>query len=336
MILVTGGTGLLGSHLIFDLVSTGKEVRAIYRNEEKRDHVSKVFSYYASGHSELLRRVQWVKADLMDHGAMTEAMAGISQVYHAGAVVSFYPSDHKAMLRVNVEGTADLVDLALERQIEKFIYVSSVATLGRADNNGLSDEETHWKTSRKNSVYSVSKYGAEREVWRGMAEGLNGVIVNPSVILGPGFWGDGNSGFFSLVWEGLKYYTTGMNGFVDVRDVSQTMIRLMESSVSGERFIVSSENRTYQEIFGWIAQCLGKPAPSVNVPPWLSGIAWRAEAIRSLFAGGKPSVTREMAVSASQVYTYSNEKIKQRLNYTFIPVQQSIRETCEIFLKDHR
>jgi len=335
MILVTGGTGLLGSHLIFDLVCTGKEVRAIYRSDKKRDHVSKVFSYYASGYRELFDQVQWVKADLMDHGAMTEVMTGISQVFHAGALVSFYPSDYKAMLRVNVEGTANLVNLALENKVEKFIYVSSVATLGRDDNNGLSDEETYWKASRKNSVYSVSKYGAEREVWRGMAEGLNGLIVNPSVILGPGFWGDGNSGFFTLVWEGLKYYTTGMNGFVDVRDVSQIMIRMMESSVSGERFILSSENRTYQEIFRLIAQYLGKSAPSVNIPPWLSGIAWRAEAIRCLFAGGKPSVTREMAVSASQVYAYCNEKVKQRLNYTFIPVEQSIREICEIFLKDH-
>jgi len=208
-----------------------------------------------------------------------------------------------------------------------------VAVLGRAEHTGLSDEETHWVPSRKNSVYSKSKYGAEREIWRGMEEGLNAVIVNPSVIMGPGYWQD-NSGLFRLVYEGLKYYTRGINGYVDARDVARAMIRLMDGNIFGERFIVSADNLTYQEFFALVAKHMDKPAPSVNVPPALTGIAWRVEAVRSFLTRAKPEVTREMAITTSQVYEYTSEKIRKRLGFEFIPVEESIREICGFFLAD--
>ncbi len=335
MILVTGGSGLLGSHLLFDLVSAGRPVRAIKRKTSNTDTVKKVFSYYSDTADELFGKIQWVDADILDFQSMDDALEGIDDVYHAGAVVSFYPNDHKAMLRTNTEGTANLVNLCIDRKIRKFCYVSSVAVLGRAVNDGISDETTWWQPSNKNSVYGQSKYGAEREVWRGMEEGLNAFIVNPSVILGPGFWDGGNSGLFSLVWKGLKYYTRGINGYVDVRDVSRAMILLMESDISKERFIVSSENCSYQQLFEYMAKYLGKPAPSINVPPALTGLAWRVEAVRSFIMRSKPEVTREMATTTAQVYTYSNEKLRKALGFEFKPIEQSIKEISEIFLKDH-
>jgi dihydroflavonol-4-reductase len=333
MILVTGGTGLLGSHLLFDLVNSGKQVRAIRRRNGREAQVKKVFSYYSADPDELFSRIEWFDADLMDFGAMEDALSGVKEVFHAGAVVSFYPMDHKAMLKVNVEGTANLVNLCLDAGVGKFCYVSSVAVLGRAEHTGLSDEETHWVPSRKNSVYSKSKYGAEREIWRGMEEGLNAVIVNPSVIMGPGYWQD-NSGLFRLVYEGLKYYTRGINGYVDARDVARAMIRLMDGNIFGERFIVSADNLTYQEFFALVAKHMDKPAPSVNVPPALTGIAWRVEAVRSFLTRAKPEVTREMAITTSQVYEYTSEKIRKRLGFEFIPVEESIREICGFFLAD--
>jgi len=333
MILVTGGTGLLGSHLLYDLVKSGKEVRAIRRASSDIFMVRRVFSYYVTNPDELAGKIHWMEADLMDYGAIEDALEGVSEIYHAGAVVSFYPRDHQLMLKVNIEGTANLVNQALERKISRFCYVSSVATLGRAEKNGISTEETYWVPSRKNSVYSISKYGAEREIWRGMEEGLNAVIINPSVILGPGFW-HANSGLFRLVHEGLKYYTRGVNGYVDVRDLSKAMIGLMECNIFGQRFICSADNLSYQDFFSLIAKYLGKPAPSVNVPAVMSSVAWRAEAVRTFFTGSKPEVTREMATTASQVYSYSSEKLIKTLDFQFRPVGESIREICTHYLED--
>jgi len=333
MILVTGGTGLLGSHLLLDLVKAGKPVRAIKRHSSDTSMIRKVFAYYVNNPDTLAEKVHWVDADLMDFGAIEKALSGITEIYHAGAVVSFYPKDHKEMLRVNIEGTANLINMALEIKAGKFCYISSVATLGRAENNGVSTEETFWVPSKKNSVYSISKYGAEREVWRGMEEGLNALIVNPSVIMGPGFWED-NSGLFRLVWEGLKYYTRGVNGYVDARDVSSVMISLMEKNMFGQRYICSAENLTYQQFFTLIAKYLGKPAPGIHVPNAMTAIAWRLEAVRAVFTGSKPEVTKEMATTTTQVYAYSNEKIQKALNFKFIPVDESIKEICSFFLKD--
>ena len=335
MILVTGGTGLLGSHLLFDLVSSGKQVRALKRKSSNTDMVRKIFSYYSADVDKLFARIQWVDGNIMDFASVDDALEGIEYVYHAGAVVSFYPKDHKEMLRTNIEGTANLVNMCIARKIRKFCYVSSVAVLGRAVNTGISDETTWWQPSKKNSVYGQSKFGAEREIWRGMEEGLNAYIVNPSVILGPGFWDGGNSGLFSLVWKGLKYYTRGINGYIDVRDLSKAMRMLMESDISGERFIVSSENCSYQQVFEYMAKHLGKPVPKINVPPALTDIAWRVEAVRSFIMRTKPEVTKEMATTTAQIYTYSNEKIKKAIGFEFKPVEQSIKEICEIFLKEH-
>ncbi len=335
MILVTGGTGLLGSHLLLDLVKSGKKVRAIKRATSDIGMVRKVFSYYVSNPDELAGKIEWVDADLLDSGAIEDAIEGVTEIYHAGAVVSFYPRDHKTMLKVNIEGTANLVNQAIEKKVSKFCYVSSVATLGRAENNDVSTEETYWVPSKKNSVYGISKYGAEREIWRGMEEGLNAVIINPSVIIGPGFWQD-NSGLFRLVYEGLKYYTRGVNGYVDARDISKAMIGLMDGNHFGERFICSAANLSYQDFFGLIAKHMGKPAPSVNVPPAMTSVAWRVEAVRAFLTGSKPEVTREMATTTSQVYTYSSEKLCRTLDFEFRPAEESIREVCTFFLHDHQ
>jgi dihydroflavonol-4-reductase len=334
MILVTGGTGLLGSHLLLDLTRKGFKVRAIKRQTSNVDRVRKVFSYYVDNPDPLMEQIEWMNVDILDFNGIEEALSGIDEVYHAGAVVSFYPRDHKRMLKVNIEGTANLVNLAIEAKIKKFCYVSSVATLGRADNDNLTDEEAHWKPSNKNSVYAKSKYGAEREIWRAMEEGLNAVIVNPSVILGPGFWND-NSGLFRLVWQGLNYYTKGVNGYVDARDVSQAAISLMGKSIFGERFIISSENLSYEQLFTMMAKHLGKPAPKINVPPLMTKLAWRVEWVRSAVTGSKPEVTREMAITTTQVYEYSNGKIKKAIGFEFIPAEESIKEVCGLFLQDH-
>lgn len=333
MILVTGGTGLLGSHVLYELARQGRKVRAIKRETSDVDMVRRVFSYYSDQPDDLLKNIDWFTADLMDFGLIGDALDGIKEVYHVGAVVSLYPSDHKAMLKVNIEGTANLVNLSMDKEVEKFCYVSSVASLGRGLNGNPTSEEDYFVTSRKNTIYSVSKYGAEREVWRGMEEGLNAVIVNPSFILGPGFWAD-NSGLFRLVREGMKYYTDGINGYVDARDIVKAMIQLMDRNIFNERFILSTESISYLELFGTMAKYLGKPAPAVKIPNIVTEMVWRMEAARTFITRSTPILTREMAHTMKQKYFYTHEKLRKTLDFEFIPLEQSIREICGFYLKD--
>lgn len=335
MILVTGGTGLLGSHLLLELVRSGKPVRALKRERSDTSIVHKIFSYYLPDPDESFRKIEWVEADLLDYTTLEDALDGISEIYHCGAMVSFFAKDHPLMLKVNIDGTSNLVNLSVEKKIRKFLYVSSVATLGRNHSPGFTDEETYWKTSVKNTAYSVSKYGGEREVWRGMEEGLDAVIVNPSVILGPGFW-EGTSGLFTLLHKGLKFYPKGMNGYVDVKDVVKSMILLMERNIFHERFIISSENVSYHQLFIWIAEYLSKPAPTVYVSPAVSQLAWRIEAVRSFLTHSRPELTKDMAITTSQKYLYKNEKIRQALGVGFIPVEESVKDTCRIFLQERQ
>jgi len=331
--MVTGGTGLLGSHVLYELARQGRKVRAIKRESSNTAMVRKVFSYYSDEPDELLKNIEWFDADLMDFAAIGDALEGISEVYHMGAVVSFYPADHKAMLKVNIEGTANLVNLSMDKGVKKFCYVSSVATLGRGLNGNLTSEEDYWVTSRKNTIYGISKYGAEREVWRGMEEGLNAVIVNPSFILGPGFWAD-NSGLFRLVWEGLKCYTDGINGYVDARDIVKAMIQLMDRNIFNERFILSADNISYQQLFGMMAKYLGKPAPAVKIPDFMTDMVWRIDATRTFITRSAPVLTKEMAYTMRQKYSYTNEKLRKTLGFEFTPLEQSIREICGIYLQE--
>ena len=333
-ILITGGTGLVGSHLLLNLVSRGLKVRALKRENSSLGLVKKVFSYYSDKADNLLSHIEWVDGDVTDIYSLYDAMENIEQVYHTAAIVSFGPYDNKIMTKINVEGTANVVNAGLNKKIKKLCHVSSIATLGRADNEGLIDEETHWKNSKDNSSYSVSKYNAEREVWRGIAEGLPAVIVNPSVIIGPGNWNRGSSQLFRQVWDGLKYYTDGVNGYVDVRDVAKSIILLMESDIANSRFIVSSENIDYLKLFSMIADGLGKNKPSVKANLLMGGLAWRVEKVRSFFTGEKPLISKETANTAFQKYYYSNEKIKKTLGFEFIPMHTSIKETCALFMKE--
>ena len=332
MILVTGASGFVGSHLLIDLLKAGKKVRAIRRNG-KSELTSKIFSVYNC--SKLLNDVEWYEGDILDFFSLIDAMDGISEVYHCAAVVSFHKSEALKMEKVNIQGTANIVNAALEKKIKKLCYISSIAALGRSETDLPTDEETFWKTSKRNSVYSISKYGAEMEVWRGTIEGLDAVIINPSVIIGPGDWTKGSSQLFSLMNKGLKFFTMGMNGYVDVRDVSKAMILLMDSEIKNERFILSSENLFYKDFFDQVANGLGKKRPSKKAGKFLSQIAWRYLKFLEILTGKNASITKETARTANNISKFTSEKIIKAIDFKFIPMNQSINETCEIFLKEN-
>lgn len=334
MILITGSTGLVGAHLLMKLLENGQPVRALVRSMERIAETKRIINFYHTDTEKLLSAVEWAIGDLNDISSLQEALEGIDKVYHAGGMVSFDASDRKQLLKVNGEGTANLVNICLEKKIRKLLHVSSIAVLGRAENeNKLVDEETWWVESDKNSVYAISKHAAEREVWRGIAEGLDAVIVNPSVIIGPGDWSKGSPALFSKMWSGLRFYTKGMNGYIDVRDVADAMIFLMEKEIKNERFILNSENLDYKTLFTFIAKALGKKAPDIHAGKFLSALAWRTEVLRSAITRKKPLITKEAARTANSSFCYSNQKIID-LGFEFMQMEQSINETSALFLRD--
>jgi dihydroflavonol-4-reductase len=329
MILVTGSTGLLGSRLLFDLTSQGHVVKAMRRKSSRMGCID----YYFATRPDLMQKIEWCEGDVNDYYSIDAAMSGVEYVYHCAGKVSFQPGDRNIIDRVNVDGTANVVNLCLDKGIKKFCHVSSVAALGRTELSNVIDENAVWKTSPENSIYAISKYGAEREVWRGVAEGLNAVIVNPGLILGPGNWKTDSTMIFGEMWKGLKFYTAGVNGLVDVSDVSKVMIQLMNSNIVNERYVLVSESKPLRDVFDRIADNFGKKRPSIYAGPLLTELAWRFEFVKSLFTGSKPVITRETAISARGKNYYSSEKIKKAIGMNFMEISKSIDLASAAFLK---
>ncbi len=332
MILVTGGTGLVGSQLLFDLAKAGNNIRALKRNTSTMTVVNRIFRR----HENLLKQIEWMDGDVTDLFSLEDAFLDVRQVYHCAALVSFLRADFKRMMKINTEGTANMVNTALESGVDRFCYVSSTASLGRSEENKMLTETSVWKTSKNNSGYAISKYGAEREVWRGMEEGLNAFIVNPSIIIGAGDLHGGSTALFGEVWKGLPFYPTGSSGFVDVRDVTSSMIQLMQKNIPGEKFIISAENISYRDVINFMADGFGKSRPTIRVGIVLSEIGWRVERARKYFSKTKPMITKETARNGQHTWNYSNQKIKTVLGIEFIPVKDAVKNVCDIFLKESK
>lgn len=334
LILVTGATGLLGGHLLYNLISEGKNVRALYRNKNRLSKTREIFSYYSDQADDLMEKVEWVKADVSDVSQLELAMMNVSEIYHCAGVVSFNKRDQKKILKTNVEGTANMVNLALEHNIEKFCHVSSIASFGRPEKNSSEiDESIQREENERSSIYSQSKYLAELEVWRAIEEGLNAVIINPSTIIGSGNWDTGSSALISRVWNGLSYYTEGINGFVDVKDVVKAMKSLMDKNIFKDQYILVSENISFKDLISSIALNFNIKAPSIRATKVISEIAWRLELVRCAITRSEPLITRESARIALDTQFYSNKKIKEVIGLEFIPIQHTVKTVTQDFLK---
>lgn len=331
MILVTGGTGMLGAHLLLQLVEKDKKVRALKRRSSSLSITEKVFTYYQK--PGLLKQIEWIEGDVLDIPSLELAIQGCTEVYHAAALVSFEKKNAQQMLDINVQGTANVVNVALTQNIQKLGHVSSIAALSRYEDENIVTEENYWKPNPHNSNYAISKYLSEQEVWRGIQEGLSAVIINPSVILGPGDWNKGSSQMFQKVWEGLKFYTAGGTGYVDVVDVARSLIELMESDVANERYIVNGDNVKFRTVFDWIAEDLGKPKATIKVTPLLKEIAWRLEAVRCFITRKSPLLTKETANSAMTTTRYSNQKLSD-FGFEHTPIRESVKRYADWFLKE--
>jgi nucleoside-diphosphate-sugar epimerase len=319
-ILVTGATGLVGIHLVKALVCQGKKVKALYRS--------------AVPHFEDAEKAVWVKADILDLPSLEDAMEDVAQVYHCAAIVSFNPREKKLLEKTNIEGTANVVNLSLDHNIEKLLHVSSVSALGRIRRNEVITEAMKWSEETNNSEYGRTKYLAEMEVWRGIGEGLDAVIVNPTIILGLTDWNRGSAAIFRSVYNEFPWYTEGVTGFVDVADVVKAMILLMDSDVSGERFIINGVNMHYREMFALIAKSFGRKPPYKKVTPVVAEIVWRLESFRNALSGRQPLVTRETARTAQATVYFDNSKLLQFFpQFRYTPVEDTVSRICHGFKK---
>lgn len=325
MVLVTGGTGFLGAYVIKELVSRGIPVRAIRRKSALPAFIP----------ADVFAAVQWTDGDVLDVVALEEAMEGIDTVIHSAAKVSFKKSERRDMFRVNIEGTANVINLAIEKNVQHFIHVSSVAALGRKTNGAIVTEEKKWEDNKINTNYAISKYQAEMEVWRGIGEGLKAVIVNPSTILGYGDWNSSSCAIFRTAYTEFPWYTSGVNGFVDVEDVAKAIVLLAEKNISGERFILNGDNWSFRQLLTTIADGFGKKRPTRHATPLLGSIAWRLEKLKKMFSGQSPLLTRESARVAQSKTFFDNGKILKALpGFSFTPLHHTITKACENYLRN--
>ena len=332
MIFITGCTGLVGSHLVATLVNGQQSlhtIKLLCRKNSDLSLLKDVLKRY--GIKEMPDNIEFVYGDVLDYDILEDAMKDADEVYHCAAVVSFDPSDKGSLMRVNVEGTKNMVDAALHCGVKKFCHVSSIAALGRALEGESIDEESPWSRSKNNSVYSISKHEAEMEVWRGIAEGLNATIVNPSLILGAGRWNSSSCELFNVIAKGFPFYTEGINGFVDVKDVARAMITLMENNKFGQRYCLNGALISYKRLFSLMAQNFNVKTPYIKVGKGLSEVAWRIFWLMGKLQGKKPLITKETARTATRKYSYSSAKIIRELNFKFTPIEESIKDICEVY-----
>ena len=328
MILVTGGTGLVGCHLLHLLIKNDKKVSAIHRKNSNLENVKKVFSTYSENSEELFEKINWIEGDINDLESLSFAFKNIHEVYHCAAFISFDKKDLKSMKKINIEGTANMVNVSLDKKIKKFCYVSTIAAIGLSTNK-YTDEETEW--TYNSNPYSQTKKNAEMEVWRGISEGLNATIVNPGVIIGSGFWKRGSGAFFTQISRGMKYYPSGKTGFICVKDVVNIMYILMNKNIFSERFILVAENWTFKKFFHKVSESLNLNPPVREAGKTLMKIALVLDFLNSLILGKRRKLNSASVESSISTSHYSNTKISTKLDYDFIKIEKSIAETCEIF-----
>jgi dihydroflavonol-4-reductase len=331
-VLITGATGFIGSHIARLYLNKGHAVSVLHRAESGYGMLADVAD-----------QITWQVGDILDIPSLEAAIGrlqaeGPFDVIHAAAIVSFVPKDRDWMEKVNVEGTANVVNVCLQSGVRKLGYVSSVASLGKpvakGEKNGVPiaiTEELKWEESPMNSNYAKTKYRAELEVWRGVAEGLNAVMVNPTVVLGAGDWTRSSLQLIKYVYDERPFYTDGLVGYVDVLDVADSLYQLMQSDITAERYILNGGTIPYRSLLEQIADALGKRSPSVRVPPLLTRILWPIEALRSWLTGKAPLITRETARSASSQYWPDGQRIGQATGFQYRPLSETLRRIAKAF-----
>lgn len=336
MILVTGGTGLIGTYLLFYLTQNKEnKVRAIYRSENSLEKVKKVFQNLSNDGEQRFSRIEWVQADINNIPELETAFRGVVYVFHAAGFISFSPDDFDKLIKINVEGTANIVNLCIDFQIKKLCHVSSVSTLSSVAEK-MRDESSDWNSEDSNSDYAISKHGAEMEVWRGSQEGLKVVVVNPSVVLGAYFWDSGSGLLFKKVADGLSFYPSGGTGFVNVEDVARAMIALQFSSVENERFVLNGANQTYKYILESIATNLGVKPPTMHLSHKTLRLLALLDGFLSFLHLKKRTLNLQSADSLGLASSFDGSKITRHIDFTYTNIETAIQKACQAYQKEKR
>jgi len=336
MILVTGGTGLVGAHLLYRLVKDGERPKAIYRTKHSLGKAQKVFSYYGADWKKYFNQITWIPCDITDISALENAFEEVTYVYHAAALISFDPKDYKKLLQANVQGTANVVNAAIAAGVKKICYVSSVAALGNSIGNLPVTESTEW-SSENNYGYAISKHLGEMEVWRASQEGVPVTIVNPGVIIGPGFWKTGSGLLFSTAWKAPPRFLPNGTGFVTVNDVVNALLMLMRSTSKNERFILVNQNWTYKKLMSVLARELGKKKPTKPLKHWHLSVLWRLDWCYSLILGKPRKLSKKIALLFKEQNVYDNVKLLETLpEFSYENLEQYLKRCCAIFLKEQQ
>ncbi|MBK9733856.1 MAG: NAD-dependent epimerase/dehydratase family protein [Saprospiraceae bacterium] len=315
----------MGSSIVRLLIHSGYTNLVCLKRRESKMDLS----------SDFQNKVSWVEGDVLDLTFLMDAIKDIDCIVHVASIVTFSTKDRKKILQVAKDGTANLVNIALDKNIKKFIHISSVAAIGRKKPIEIIDEKNIFSHSKYDTTYGLSKFLSEQEVWRGHAEGLNVTILNPSMILGYGRWSESSVQIFKKVFNGLQFYPAGTTGWVDVNDVAEAVVKSMTLDQNGERFIISAENLSYGQVMNDIAQNLNVKGPQKVLNLSFADIIWRLEAVRSFFTGTSPLISKETMYSTSVQSSYNNTKSKNMLKMTYRPLQLTIKEVCSKFLTDH-
>lgn len=322
MNLVTGATGIVGLRLVYDLVRKGEPTRALRRTNSDMAFAESTLKFYGLSDEETAS-IDWIIGDLNDIFSLESALKEIDTVYHAAALVSYRGKDSDRLFKVNAEGTANLVNTALSSGIKRFCQISSVAALG-TEKEGLIDENTQWKRNLNRSLYGMSKFLAEQEVWRGEAEGMNVAVVNPSIILGPSKPDQSSGMLMDILAKGSKFHPSGGVGVVDVRDVSEFCIKIMESESFGEKYLLNSENLSYRELLDIAARVFENDPPSLTINKTILEVTWRVAAGIRFLGLGEPRITKETARNAVGTNAYDNRKALELLGKPFIKAEESL------------
>jgi nucleoside-diphosphate-sugar epimerase len=332
MILVTGGTGLVGSHLIYQLTLENNVIRATHRADSDIERVKLLFKFYSKDFNQLFKKIEWIEADLNNLSQLQDAFKDISFVYHCAACISFDPSRYETLRRVNIRGTANIVNLCIKNKIKKLCHVSSVATLGY--NIKEIDENNYWDGNKHKSAYAISKYGAEMEVWRGVQEGVKSVIINPGVIIGPGFSKSAFGTIIKMVTNKKRFHTCGKTGYVDVRDISNIMIRLMNSKIENERYILVNKNLSYKKVIDMVSSNLGLKNKSTFVSKSKLKIALLFDLVSSKFFNKERRLSKALCKTLTRNFNYSSKKIKKNLNFEFTSILETFEKSCQFYSQE--
>lgn len=335
-VLVTGATGMLGARLVFDLLKQGDKVKAIYRNRNRIKQFITNVGFYCKNPEELSALVEWIEADVLDYESICNAVEGVDLVMHVAAMVSFHKDDKEMMYEINIQGTSNVVNACLLKEVPRICFVSSIAALGKEEEGEMINEQSTWIPEQKHSGYQISKFHSEMEIWRGINEGLDAIIVNPSVILGPGEWHAGSPAFFNNIYKGMLFYPGGGTGFVDVRDVSEAMMLLTSGKnwekACKKRYLLNGVNLSYKDAFTQIAQSLNVKAPKYLATKFLMGIAWRAAWGVGKLTRKKPLITRGSVSNASKIQLFDGSKITNEFGFRYRPIEDTIQEIGQMYL----